>query len=144
MIWLKNSVLFLALVLTLFVSACDSNDDPGQCNVDFATEDLVIGDGTEAKVGRSLLVGYDGYFCDSEAPDLRGEEFQSTEGGEPFQFVLGAGTVIAGWDQGIQGMKEGGVRRITIPPDMAYGESGWRDIPPNATLVFDVELLEVQ
>jgi FKBP-type peptidyl-prolyl cis-trans isomerase len=90
------------------------------------------------------LVGYDGYYCDAEAPDLKGERFESTEGGALYQFILGAGAVIEGWDEGILGMKEGGIRRITIPPDMAYGENGWQEIPPNATLIFEVDLVEVQ
>jgi FKBP-type peptidyl-prolyl cis-trans isomerase FkpA len=101
-------------------------------------EELEEGTGTEAKSGDTVSVHYTGWLTD-------GTQFDSSRDGDPFTFVLGQGQVIPGWDEGVQGMKEGGKRRLTIPPDMAYGEAGAGGvIPPNATLVFDVELLEVQ
>jgi FKBP-type peptidyl-prolyl cis-trans isomerase len=104
---------------------------------DLQIEDVVEGDGDEAQVGDTVRVHYTGRLMD-------GTEFDSSrERDEPFEFVLGRGMVIPGWDEGVQGMKEGGQRRLVIPPDMAYGEQGIGPIPPNSTLEFDVELLEV-
>jgi FKBP-type peptidyl-prolyl cis-trans isomerase len=102
-------------------------------------EDLECGDGEEATSGTTVTVHYTGTLED-------GTQFDSSrDRGEPFTFVLGAGMVIRGWDEGLQGMLEGGQRRLEIPPDLAYGEEGVPPaIPPNATLVFEVELLEVQ
>ena len=83
-----------------------------------------------------ITVNYTGYFAD-------GTVFDSSVGKTPFQFTLGAGQVIAGWDVGVKGMKKGEVRRLVIPADMAYGEAGRPGIPPNSTLAFEVELLEI-
>ena len=107
--------------------------------------DLVVGTGAEIKSGQNALVHYTGWLYDAAAPDNKGKQFDSSVGGEPFDFPLGGGAVIAGWDQGVVGMKVGGKRRLVIPPDMAYGNRGAGGvIPPGATLVFDVELVEIQ
>jgi FKBP-type peptidyl-prolyl cis-trans isomerase len=100
--------------------------------------DQVLGTGAEAVAGRRVSVHYTGRL-------LTGRQFDSSrERGQPFSFTLGAGQVIKGWELGVAGMKVGGKRRLVIPPHLAYGESGAGGlIPPNATLVFDVELLEV-
>lgn len=102
-------------------------------------EDLVAGDGTEATVRNYVTVHYTGWLTD-------GSKFDSShDRDEPFSFMLGAFQVILGWDEGVQGMKIGGKRKLTIPPDLGYGRQGAGGvIPPNATLVFEVELLEVQ
>jgi FKBP-type peptidyl-prolyl cis-trans isomerase FkpA len=101
-------------------------------------KDTRVGTGTEATPGRVVKVHYTGTLLD-------GKEFDSSRGREPFEFRLGAGEVIAGWDEGIKGMKAGGVRELTIPPDMAYGSKGAGDaIPANAPLWFEVELLAVK
>ena len=107
--------------------------------------DLAPGAGVEIKSGQTALVHYTGWLYDAAAPENKGKQFDSSAGGEPFEFQLGAGHVIPGWDQGVVGMKVGGKRRLVIPPDMAYGERGAGQglIPPNATLVFDVELVEI-
>ena len=107
--------------------------------------DLVVGTGAEIKAGQNALVHYTGWLYDAAAPDNKGKQFDSSSGGEPFDFPLGGGAVIKGWDEGVVGMKVGGKRRLVIPPDMAYGNSGAGGvIPPGATLVFDVELVEIQ
>ena len=102
------------------------------------TEDLVVGTGPEAKKGQMVSVHYTGWLTD-------GKKFDSSKDrGQPFQFPLGRGHVIQGWDQGVAGMKVGGKRKLTIPPDLGYGAAGAGGvIPPNATLVFEVELLGV-
>jgi FKBP-type peptidyl-prolyl cis-trans isomerase FkpA len=104
------------------------------------------GDGDEAVEGKSIVVHYSGWLYDESAEDNKGEKFDSSvDRNDPFSFILGAGQVIRGWDQGYAGMKVGGKRTLIIPPDMGYGASGAGNvIPPNATLVFDVELLEVR
>lgn len=106
-------------------------------------QDVVPGTGAAAQAGQSVTVHYTGWLLDPNAPDGRGRKFDSSKDrGEPFEFDLGAGMVIPGWDEGVQGMKVGGTRVLTIPPELAYGPYGAGGvIPPNATLVFEVELL---
>lgn len=109
--------------------------------------DVVAGIGDEALPGMVVIVHYTGWLYDPAATEHRGREFDSSRGrGQPFSFHLGAGRVIRGWEQGIPGMKVGGTRRLVIPPDLAYGPRGAGDgvIPPNATLLFEVELLAVE
>jgi len=108
--------------------------------------DTVTGSGDEAKAGRVVRVHYTGWLYDAGKPDKRGTKFDSSkDGGQPFDFTLGAREVIPGWDEGVAGMKVGGKRILTIPPDMGYGARGAGGvIPANATLVFEVELLEVK
>ena len=108
--------------------------------------DHKIGTGTEAVAGKTVAVHYTGWLFDAAAPDTKGKKFDSSrDRGDPFSFPLGGGRVIAGWDQGVVGMKIGGQRTLTIPPELGYGARGAGGvIPPNATLVFDVELLGVE
>ena len=108
--------------------------------------DLVAGTGVEAGAGSRATVHYSGWLYDPAQPESKGTPFDSSrESGRPFTFQLGAGQVIAGWDKGVQGMKVGGQRRLVIPATLAYGERGAGGvIPPGATLVFDVELLDVR
>ena len=109
-------------------------------------EDVKPGSGATAQAGRMVSVHYTGWLHDPSKPDGRGAKFDSSQDrGEPFDFPLGAGHVIKGWDEGVQGMQEGGTRVLTIPPELGYGSRGAGGvIPPNATLVFDVELVGVQ
>jgi FKBP-type peptidyl-prolyl cis-trans isomerase len=107
--------------------------------------DLRAGTGAEATPGSVVTVHYTGWLYDAGAVDTKGKKFDSSrDGGKPFQFVLGAGNVIQGWDQGVAGMKVGGQRRLVIPSSLGYGQRGAGGvIPPGAALVFDVELLDV-
>ena len=108
--------------------------------------DNKVGSGAEAKSGKTVSVHYTGWLYDAKAADRHGKKFDSSKDhGEPFSFKLGAGQVIRGWDQGVAGMKIGGTRTLVIPSDLGYGARGAGGvIPPNATLVFDVELLDVK
>lgn len=109
-------------------------------------QDGRVGTGAEAVSGRSVTVHYTGWLYDDSQPNHKGAKFDSSrDRDEPFSFTLGSGQVIAGWDEGVAGMKVGGQRTLTIPPAMGYGASGAGGvIPPNATLLFDVELLDVK
>ena len=106
-------------------------------------DDTVTGDGATAAAGQNVSVHYTGWLHDPAQPDGRGRKFDSSKDrGQPFRFALGAGQVIGGWDEGVQGMKIGGTRVLLIPPQLGYGARGAGGvIPPNATLVFEVDLL---
>ena len=107
--------------------------------------DTTEGTGAMALAGKTVSVHYTGWLFDPAAPETKGRKFDSSrDRGEAFSFDLGAGQVIAGWDRGVAGMRVGGHRRLTIPPEFGYGARGAGGvIPPGATLVFDVELLGV-
>lgn len=146
----------LAVVLTTVISSvsgCSESVDPDvKANMEVSNvaemikTDVVVGEGAEAAAGMNVSVHYTGWLYDEAAPDHKGEKFDSSrDRGTPFEFPLGGGRVIKGWDQGVAGMKVGGQRILTIPPEMGYGARGAGGvIPPNATLIFDVELLGVR
>jgi FKBP-type peptidyl-prolyl cis-trans isomerase len=118
-----------------FVAASAKPLPPGPDKL--VKEDVVVGTGPEAKTGDKVKVNYTGTL-------MNGTQFDSSVGREPFEFELGKGNVIKGWDEGVPGMRVGGKRKLTIPWQMAYGEAGSGDkIPPKAALKFDVELLEI-
>jgi FKBP-type peptidyl-prolyl cis-trans isomerase FkpA len=108
-------------------------------------KDIKEGDGKTAEKGKAVLVNYTGWLYDPKAPDQKGAKFDTSEGRvTPFGFIVGAGRVIKGWDEGVPGMKENGKRTLIIPASLAYGEKGaGGKIPPNATLLFEVELIKV-
>ena len=108
--------------------------------------DVKTGTGRAAIAGDEISVHYTGWLYDQHAPDKRGQKFDSSrDRGEPFVFLLGAGRVIRGWDDGIVGMQRGGKRELRIPSGLGYGASGaGKVIPPGATLVFEVELLDIR
>ncbi len=117
----------------------DSNTDMITSASGLQYQDLVVGDGQEAKAGDTVSVHYTGWLEDGTKFD------SSVDRDQPFEFQLGAGRVIQGWDEGVAGMKVGGQRKLTIPPELGYGASGAGGvIPPNATLIFEVELLEIR
>jgi len=109
-------------------------------------KDVTVGTGAEARPGMMVSVHYTGWLYTPSAPNARGNKFDSSKDrGQPFEFQLGKGDVIAGWDEGVAGMKVGGTRVLTIPSAMGYGARGaGADIPPNSGLVFEVELLGVK
>jgi FKBP-type peptidyl-prolyl cis-trans isomerase FkpA len=109
--------------------------------------DLVKGSGEGISQGQIAVVHYTGWLYDRDAPDHKGKQFDSSRtSGKPFRFPIGAGQVIRGWDEGVQGMQPGGQRRLIIPADLAYGEDGAGRgvIPPNSPLLFDIELLAIE
>jgi len=110
--------------------------------VAFSATDLTVTTGAQAANGDSLTVTYEGWLYDQAAAENKGLLFDSASAG--FTFVLGAGQVITGWDQGLVGLRVGAKRRLVLPPSMAYGATGAGSIPGNATLVFDVVLVSIQ
>lgn len=142
---------FLISASLIATTACSEKDAPPQPTMEKSSmselikTDVKLGDGAEAVAGHGVTVHYTGWLYDAAAPNHQGKKFDSSrDRNEPFDFPLGAGRVIKGWDQGVEGMKVGGQRTLTIPAEMGYGARGAGGvIPPNATLVFDVELLAV-
>ena len=133
----------LGAVLATVVAACN-NSPTTPSGAAFSSTDLRVGTGATAASGSTMTVNYVGWLYDATKTDGKGLEFDSTTGASPLSFVLGASQVIAGWDQGLPGMKVGGVRRLVIPSSLGYGASRVGPVPPNATLVFEVTLLNVQ
>ena len=117
-----------------------------QADVNFQKIDTVVGTGATASAGQTVTVHYTGWLYDTSAPQNKGKKFDSSvDRGKPFVFPLGAGRVIKGWENGFAGMKVGGKRTLIIPSEMGYGSRGAGNaIPPNATLLFDVEMLGVK
>ncbi len=110
-----------------------NNEEPGQ----LIAQDERVGTGERAEIGKQITVNYTGRFTD-------GRIFDSSVGKQPFTFTLGAGQVIAGWDQGVQGMQVGGKRLLVVPPALGYGSNDYGPIPGGSTLIFEVELLSVE
>jgi len=137
-----SAAVTLALAAALASGCTDAPTSP-TATAPFSQTDLTIGTGADAISGSSLTVDYTGWLYDATKTDNKGLQFDSSIGKTPFTFTLGIGSVINGWDQGLVGMKAGGVRRLVIPPSLAYGETRSGKIPPNATLVFDITLLSV-
>ena len=111
---------------------------------EYSSTDVRVGTGTEATSGKTLSVNYTLWTYDPAGQNGKGTQLQTSVGSAPFSFVLGAGAVITGWDRGVPGMKVGGLRRLTLPPELAYGSTGNGSIQPNQSLVFEIELLNVQ
>ena len=132
---------------SLLLAACNAPvPPPGGSVADLERIDTLAGTGAVATSGSDVTVHYTGWLYDENAPQQRGLKFDSSvDRGQPFTFLLGAGQVIRGWDDGVAGMKVGGKRTLLIPADLGYGSNGAGGvIPPGASLVFDVELLDVK
>jgi FKBP-type peptidyl-prolyl cis-trans isomerase FkpA len=143
-----------AMVVMLSTTIAFAQDTPGHRSIskldatvsELRKIDVKQGTGAEATAGRPVIVHYTGWLYDPSAPDGKSKKFDSSrDRGLPFGFILGSGKVIKGWDEGVVGMKVGGQRTLIIPPQLAYGERGAGGvIPPNATLIFDVDLVDVK
>jgi FKBP-type peptidyl-prolyl cis-trans isomerase len=162
--------LFAIALTALLLTACSRNEEPkaeapatapeaaadspaatttdtGNQAMPLQKIEITPGNGAEIKSGQNALVHYTGWLFDAAAPENKGAKFDSSlDRNEPFEFPVGGGMVIPGWDQGVAGMKVGGKRRLVIPPELGYGARGAGGglIPPGATLVFDVELVEIR
>jgi len=133
----------LGLIVALGATAC-ANPSAPSVPVTFTATDLRVGTGAAASDGSFVSVNYAGWLYDGTASDKKGNGFDASKPGLPFVFWLGAGQVIQGWDIGVVGMRVGGLRRLIVPASMAYGRGGaGTSIPPNASLVFDIELVSV-
>lgn len=149
---MKHALLFALVAATCLglgprAAAQDPATAPAPPEESVTVTDLVTGVGNEALPGMVVVVHYAGWLYDPGAQDRRGPQFDSSRGrGQPFSFPLGAGHVIKGWDRGVAGMRVGGLRRLVIPPSLAYGSRNIGNglIPPDSTLMFEVELLAVE
>ena len=137
---MKSFRKILTLSLIFFVSSCSEKKDSITMDNGLVIEDIIEGHGKEANDYNKVVVNYTGKLEDGSIFDS-----SLSPGKEPFTFTLGVGSVIKGWDMGVKGMKVGGKRKLTIPPELGYGDRGAGNvIPPGATLIFEVELIEVE
>jgi FKBP-type peptidyl-prolyl cis-trans isomerase FkpA len=153
---IKMPILITAFLSVIFLSACEQKEMPEMSVEDSASSyepitelqiiDIEAGSGATAVAGQTVIVHYTGWLYEPESTDNKGPQFDSSvDRGEPFAFPLGGGRVIKGWDQGVDGMQIGGKRRLIIPAHLGYGDRGaGAAIPPGATLMFDVELLDLK
>lgn len=145
---MRRITALLFLLATVLLAACSGSDTipPGGSVAELQRIDDRVGTGATATSGSDVTVHYTGWLYDQNAPDKRGKKFDSSlTRNEPFTFLLGAGKVIRGWDEGVAGMQVGGKRTLLIPSGYGYGRAGAGGvIPPNASLVFEVELLDVK
>jgi len=140
---------FILLTSLVAYGCSDSSTSPSSTTPprgEFSQTDLVVGTGATAATGRLLTVNYTGWLYDPAQPEQKGQQFDSSlnPGRTPYQFTLGVSAVIQGWHRGVDGMRVGGRRRLVIPPELGYGSMGNPPVPPNGSMVFDIELLAVQ
>jgi FKBP-type peptidyl-prolyl cis-trans isomerase FkpA len=133
---------FAAVICAAALTACSNTTTGPSSTQPFSSVDLTPGTGTAAASGMNLTVDYTGWTFDPSQSDRKGLMFDTSIGKTPFTFTLGSGQVIKGWDQGLVGMKVGGVRQLVIPPSLAYGATRVHSIPAYATLVFDITLID--
>jgi len=131
-------------VVPVALSGCDNTVTGPSDYSPFREVDLRLGGGTTAESGKTVTVNYIGWLYDPNKAEDKGLVFDTSFGQSTFTFVLGSGQVIPGWDKGVVGMQVGGLRRLVIPPSLAYGQTRQGPIPPNATLVFEIELIDVR
>jgi FKBP-type peptidyl-prolyl cis-trans isomerase FkpA len=134
----------VSALLIVGMSACSDTPTSPSGSVPYSQTDMLEGTGTVAATGNVLSVHYTGWLYNASQPGQKGGQFDSSAGFDPFSFTLGAGQVISGWDRGLVGMKVGGIRRLVLPPSLAYGSVRSGVIPPEGTLVFEIELVAVQ
>jgi len=134
------TTLFAVALLALGVAGCAGSATSPSQTPPYSQTDLKIGSGDAVSTG-TVTVNYTGWLYDPTKADKKGLQFDTSTGRGPFQFILNNGDVIKGWDQGVPGMMIGGVRRLVIPPSLAYGATRNGPIPANTTLVFDIELV---
>lgn len=144
---IRSSLFAACCAAVLSLSACGGGGSDGSAPAiavanpaALIVTDSVVGSGAVASAGKKLTVNYTGWYYSASAPDHKGSQFETGS----FAFTLGTGAVIPGWDQGLVGMKVGGKRSLSIPASLAYGSSGRGPIPPNAGLLFEVELTKVE
>jgi FKBP-type peptidyl-prolyl cis-trans isomerase FkpA len=138
----KFSAVLAAAAIGL-AAGCSNTPTTPSSYAPYSQVDLRLGTGTEAAAGNTVTLNYTGWLYDPTQPDGKGLVFDTSITGTPLSFTLGAGQVIAGFDQGVTGMKVGGARRLVIPPSLGYGAARNNSIPPYATLVFDIDLLDI-
>ena len=139
----RGSSILLACVALVAAAACGSSPT-SPSTAPFSQTDVRVGTGADAAAGSVVTVNYTGWLYDASKTNGKGLQFDTSVGGTPFSFTLGFGQVITGWDRGLPGMKVGGLRRLVIPPSLGYGAVRYGPIPPDATLVFEIELVDVQ
>jgi FKBP-type peptidyl-prolyl cis-trans isomerase FkpA len=139
-----GTAVLCSIVVSLAASGCTELPTEASGSAPFSQTDLRAGAGAAAANGNILVVNYTGWLYDVSQPQQKGLQFDTSAGRGPLEFELGVGDVIAGWDLGLVGQRQGGLRRLVIPPSLAYGAVRTGPIPPNATLVFEVELLEIK
>jgi len=140
---MRVPVLIRFVLVGIVMSACQGHPPPPLPPA-YSQIDLVVGSGPSPQAGDTITVHYTGWLYDPTKPDNKGQQFDSSVGGQPLSFTLRAGQVIQGWDLGFEGMKLGGKRRLILPPHLAYGPEGNGTIPPNSTLVFEIQLLDIK
>ena len=143
--------LLAVLAVALVAIGCNSDDgggnpmDPSQVTVEFTTTDLVVGTGVQAAIGSRVVVNYTGWLYNPNGPESKGNQFDTSAGKAPLDFVIGASNFIEGFQRAAVGMQAGGKRRVYMPPSMAYGSRGFgTTIPPNASIVFELDMVSVQ
>jgi FKBP-type peptidyl-prolyl cis-trans isomerase FkpA len=136
------------IVLSILLTAAACSDSPNEPTptprAEYSQTDIRVGTGTEATSGKTVTANYGGWLYDPNGADGKGAQFDSSTRSGPITFVLGGNGVISGFNRGVQGMRVGGLRRFVLPPELAYGSTGNGPIPPNTTIVFEVELTNVQ
>jgi len=139
-----RGLLILFVSAVFFIAGCGADSPTRPSSAPYSQTELHIGSGTEATAGTIVSVNYTGWLWDPSKTDGKGIQFDTSANTGAFSFALGQGQVIAGWDRGVPGMKIGGIRRLVVPPSLAYGGVRFGPIPPDSTLVFDIELVDVQ
>jgi FKBP-type peptidyl-prolyl cis-trans isomerase FkpA len=138
------SALVGLMLLVAASAACSPSPSSPTNGAAYSQTDLLVGSGAAAATGSTVSVSYIGWLYDASQPNQQGAQFDASAPDSPFTFTIGGGQVIQGWEQGVPGMNVGGVRKLVVPPSLAYGDTRHGMIPPNATLVFQITLLSVQ